>query len=186
MIETDKCIVVPPATNIDKPIVIELEKILLAEIRQEEVATVTKETAPELLYFYNKEWLKLHMLATQLTAAKVKAEKELQKRRSVLLLDLIPQILSDKGVNSTADTREAAILLDSEYIQLSDVVDNITAATELVKGKLKGFENSFTAVKRLISDTSTLNQRSPNMSGDTYGPSKTKSNTRPGFGVPRY
>ena len=184
MIETDECLIVPAAIGTEQPLVIELEKILLAERRQEEVAIVTKEKAPELLYFFNKEWLKLHALVTRLTSEKTKAEKELEKRKSVILLDEVTEILKNKGVSSTAETRKAVIELDEEYNKKEDILNQISAALELVKGKLKGFENSFSAVKRLISDRDSLNQsRHPDLSGTTYTPPSKPP--RPGFGVAR-
>jgi hypothetical protein len=192
MIDTNKCLIVPPGIKGGQPIIIDLEQILWAEKRQDEVATVNSSKAPELLATFNKQWLDLSRLVAQLTAERNKAEKELGKRRSVILLDLMNEKLAAKGVSSSADNREAVILLDEEYIQLSDTLDQLVAILETMKGKMKSFDNAFTSVKRLVVQDSYMQYNKNNsLSGDTYTYSPPKSNqtqsnttktTRAGFG----
>jgi len=192
MLDTNKCLIAPPGVKGEQPIIIDLEQILWAEKRQEEVATVNSSKAPELLATFNKQWLDLSRLVAQLTAERNKAEKELGKRRSVILLDLMTEKLALKGVSSSADNREAVILLDTEYIRLSDTLDQLSAILETMKGKMKSFENAFTSVKRLVVQDSYMQYNKNNsLSGDTYTYSSSKTNqqqsthnkpTRPGFG----
>ena len=193
MIDTNKCLVVPVAIAGQQPIIIDLEQILIAEKRQDEVAYVNSEKAPELLATFNKQWLELSRLVAELTSARNVAERELGKRRSVILLDLMNERLAVKGVSSSADNREAVILLDEQYIKLSEIVDQIAAVLELMQGKRKAMDNSFTATKRIITqDTYMQYNKNNSLPGSTYTYSSPKTNqpqhinqnksTRPGFG----
>lgn len=169
MLETGQCLVVPPGILGGSPIIIPLEEILRAEQRQEEVATVNSSRAPELLATFTKHWLDLSRLVAQVTAERNRAEKELNKRRSVILVDLMTQRLAEKGLSSSADNREAIITLDEEYIKLGDTFDQISAINELLKGKLKSFDMAFTSVKRLVvADTYMQHSKNTSLSGDTY------------------
>jgi|SRR6202142_2287477 len=192
MLDTDKCLIVPVAIVGQHPIIINLEQILIAEKRQDEVAYVNSEKAPELLATFNKQWLELSRIVAELTSARNVAERELGKRRSVILLDLMNERLAAKGVSSSADNREAVILLDPEYIKLSEIIDQISAVLELMQGKRKGMDNSFTATKRIITqDTYMQYNKNNSLPGSTYSYSSPKTNqqqstqnkpTRPGFG----
>lgn len=197
MLDTSRSLVVPPGIAGQQPIIIDLEEILKAELRQEEVATVNHEKAPELLATFTKQWLDLSRLVSLLTAERNKSEKELNKRRSVILVDLMTERLTSKGLSSSADNREAIILLDEEYIKLSDVFDQISAILELMKGKMKAMDMAYSSTKRLVTqDTYMQYNRNNSLSGDTYSkPNQnnqptnyTKSTTkapRPGFGTAR-
>ncbi len=176
-----------------EPIIIDLSAILIAEARQEEVATVTPQRAPELLSTFNISWRDLHKIVSTLTAEKTKAEKAANVRRATLLLEVIPAKLKAMDVSSSADMREAVITLDPEHIELQDVVDELTATIEYLKGKMKFFENAYTSVKKIMGeDTYNMGGRgkNPNLSGDSNRPAPRTapptSPPRPGFGTPRY
>lgn len=177
MLETGQCLVVPPGVAGGTPIVISLEEILRAEQRQDEVATVNSTRAPELLAEFTKQWLNLSRLVAQVTAERNRAEKELNKRKSIILVDLMPERLAQKGLSSSADNREAIITLDDEYIKLGDTFDQISAILELLKGKLRSFDMAFTSVKRIItSDTYMQFNKNNSLSGDTYSQNNPKNN----------
>lgn len=183
MIFTEQAIVCPKGKKGNEPIVIDLDKIRTSEIRQDEVAIVTKVKAPELLAEFNRSWRELHQIIVQLMSEKNDAEKEQAKRKAVLLLGEVNDILKVKGVSSTADTREAVITLDEEYQALTDTVDQIEAVVEFLKGKMKSFENAYTSVKKILTgeDSGYMGGRNPNLGGDT-----SSSPVRAGFGKPAY
>lgn len=149
---------------------INFEALLKSEARQEEVAHVTPLKAPELLSEFNKSWRELHALVTRLAAEKLKAEKIVNKRRGVLLLEVVPSKVKEKGVKDSADIREAIIATDPEFETLQDRVDQLAAATEFLKGKMKSFENAYTSVKKIMGeDAYNMQLRSGNrdLKGDT-------------------
>jgi hypothetical protein len=198
-----------PAGKVSKPSLdIDLAAILIAEQRQDEIAMVTPMKAPELLALFNGSWRNVDRIVNQLTAERIIAERGLEQRRAVLLLDEIPNILQGKGVDSTKDTRDAAIVADKNYQDLQDRVDQLTAAVAYMKGKLKSFENAFTSVKKIMGeDTYNMNGRigNKNLSGGVseprVSPAPPPSNPPPstpsgtaaplpemttGWGTPRY
>lgn len=163
-------LVVPAGTPGAQPIVVDIQAILVSEVRQDEVAIVTPAKAPELLSEFNHSWRELHRLVTGLTSEKNKAEKALAKRKAILLLDEIPKVLAEKGVASAADTRQAVIELDDEYCVLEDTAAQLKAVVELLKGKMKSFENAYSSVKKILGeDPNGMNHRgtNQNLSGDS-------------------
>lgn len=195
-----------PAGKPSKPgIEIDLAAILIAEQRQDEIAMVTPMKAPELLALFNGAWRNVDRIVNQLTAERIIAERGLEQRKAKLLLDEIPAILQAKGVDSTKDTRDAAIVSDQLYQDLQDRVDALTAAAAYMKGKLKSFENAFTSVKKIMGeDTYNMQGRigNKNLSGGVSEPrvapagppstptSEVESTSAPakttGWGKPRY
>jgi hypothetical protein len=204
MLTTETTLTLPAGDPLAPDILLDLQAILMAEIRQGEVANVTPQKAPELLAVFNENWRDLHKVITQLTAERNRAEKEVAKRKAVLLLEIVPQRLSQKGIASTADTREAVVTLDEKHCMLQERADQIEAIVEYLKGKLKSFENAFSSVKKIMGEDSYNFASRPNgaLKGDTYGvsrpnimtptPAQTSSPTtpagthRPGFGRSRY
>ena len=142
----------PGPTADSAELVLNLEKVFLAEVRQGEVATVTPFKAPELLAFFNKIWLDLDEMIKDLVAAETKAEQEVGRVRARLLLNEVEAIIKEKKVASTKESRDAVIVLDQRYIDAQDRVDAIHATAEWLKGKMKSFENSYTSVKKIMGD----------------------------------
>jgi len=196
---------VPSGTPGKASLVVDLGAIMISESRQEEIAQVTPIKAPELLAEFNRSWRELHRIVTALTAEKVQAEKTANKRKGVLLLEEIPRILAEKKLSTSVDLREAVINTDETYLALTDIVDQISAVIEHLKGKMKSFENAFTSVKKIMGED-TYNMagrgRNTNLSGNSDRPGTTPPSTgggppprrdippagtvRPGFGKPRY
>lgn len=160
---------------------IPLGYILNAEVRQAEVAIVTPHKAPELLTIFNEAWRNVHDLVTELTNEHNQAQKVADKRKAVILLEVVPKVLKEKDLSTSADIRQAIIDTDSAYEKASERADYIDCVVEYLKGKLKSFENAYNSVKKIMSDDSFNMQgrQNPNLSGNT--------GTQPvGFGKPRY
>jgi hypothetical protein len=157
--------VVPSGTTTDPDIEISLVRIRDSEGRQDEVAYVTPIKAPELLTEFNKSWLEIHKAISILENENNKAQKAVDKRKGVLLLEIIPERLKSLGISSTADTREAVINTDQEYEDLTARLQQIEAALFFLKGKLKGFENAYTSVKKILGEGTFNFKQNPNLSG---------------------
>src|SRR5579872_5183871 len=99
----------------------ELGEILKAEARKREMAFVNKETAPELLYVFNKAYCELLKIMSRITLEYNDAMKFLNKRKSVVLLEVAPEILLKKGLATkkdpagTRELRNAVLDMDEEY-----------------------------------------------------------------------
>ncbi len=149
---TKELIECPRGTPGEEAIQIHLGKILEAEARQMEVAIVTPDKAPELLQAFNKAWTDLHKMMTLLSYEQTVAEKNANKRRAVVLLEVAPAALEAKGLGSSKDLRDAILDLDVEYQDAVERVDQIECVVEYIKGKLKSFENSFSSVKKIMQE----------------------------------
>jgi hypothetical protein len=163
-------LIVPAGTSDRPDIVIDIQTILAAEVRQQEVQSLTPTKAPELLATFNHSWREIHALTVRLEAEKNKATKTADHRKGVLLLEVIPARLKELNISSAADTRQAVIDTDTEYERLTDRVDQLEAAVALFKGKLKSFENAYTSVKKIMGeDAFNMAGRGTNsaLSGDT-------------------
>lgn len=163
------------------PLVLDLEKIRRSEVRQDEVATVTKFKAPELLAEFNRSWRELNELIVQIKSERIRAMTALDQRRSVLLLDEVNDILKLRKVSSSADTREAAIVLDPQHMALAEVLHQIESIVEFLQGKAKSFENAYTSVKKILQEEGFTPGANPALSGTTDS-----HEVRAGFGRARY
>jgi hypothetical protein len=181
MIFDGSVMVCPSGTPGGTPLILDLEPILVSERRQDEVATATKFRAPELVAEFNRTWRRLNDILGQLAVERLKALKALRARRDVLLLEVVPKKLASLGLPSNKENREAVIGQDAECGPRQDTVDQIEAVIAYLKGKMKSFENAYTAAKKIMGDDQygLGASKNPALSGDA-GPS------RPGFGKPRY
>lgn len=180
---TESTTILCPVINNDTPLEIDLKAILVAEIRQDEVAIVTPGKAPELLSEFNRSWRELHGLYTQLTVEKNKADKVVEQRRAVLILEEVPKVLKEKGLQSNETNREAVISLDEAYQKAQDVSDQIEAIIEYIKGKMKSFDNAFTSVKKILGGSDYNRYRNEHLSGTTENTSAPQVK---GFGKAKY
>lgn len=198
MLTTSSELRVPAGNESKSDLVIDLSSIQHLEARQSEVATVTRAKAGELLSVYNKAWLDLHNLLARLEAEKNQAQRAVDQRKGVLILEVIPDKLKSLGISSAADTRTAVIDTDEEYRRLVDRLDQIEAVVMLLKGKAKSFENAYTSVKKIMGDDAFNMKSGPSLSGDTRSPANTSlvragapstpTTTKParaGFGNPK-
>ncbi len=172
----------PSATEDLPDQVLNLGQILTAEARQCEVAIVTPVKAPELLYTFNHAWLETDKITKKLAADVVTAKKHVEKRKATILLYEAEEFLKSRNVSSTKESREAVIVLDPKYQVLQDRVDQLFAAQEWLKGKMKSFENSYSSVKKIMGedayDRSTrIGNTNSNLSGG--GSQKPFSQPRP-------
>jgi hypothetical protein len=155
MIFTGTELVCPAGKPGGAPLIIDLKETLRSEQRQSEVAFVTTIKAPELLREFNIAWRDLHKIIVNLTSEQLVAERVLERRKSVLTLEVVPGKLKELGLANNDSTRTAVITLDTEYQSLQDTVDQIDAIVSHLKGKLKAFENAFNSVRKMIGEDPT-------------------------------
>lgn len=157
---------------------IKMSVIYLAEQRSDEIAIVNQHRAPELIALFARAYSiateNISIISSEVTSAKNAANK----RRAVVILDVVPGYLKDKGLSNarspggSEDQRNAVLELDEEYITLRDTMQQLEAYLELMKGKQKHLEYLYMAVRKIIGDSMTLrnnigsNFPSPNPKGD--------------------
>lgn len=135
----------------DRTLRIDLVPILKAEARLREVAFVTGMKAPELLTALNAAWLRVSNTAVGVEYQLTRAKEAVAKRQAVVLLEVVPAYLeSHKGVGSNPETRQALLTQDVELVRLRDRQEQVEAILKLLRIKAQGFENGFTAVKRIL------------------------------------
>lgn len=200
--EADKVIVCPRAGSSVDAITIDLKKILEAEHRMIEVQAVTPGKASELCTVFTISWRDLHQNICYLEKEKIDAQKIVDRRKAVVILEVLPQYLKDKGLFSAKsptgneELRSAVLALDIEHQVAQDVVDQITAIIELLKGKLKAFEWSYSTVKKIMGSNDAFNYLGRNddrtatvihQSGDEESPTPLiPGSARSRMGSPRY
>lgn len=190
--EGGHALVVPRVGSNVSAIIIDLKAILKAEARIIEVQAVTPVKAGELLAAFNVSWRDLHQNICLLEKEKNDAQRELNRIRATVILERAPKIIKEKGLSDNKETREACVTLDSEYQTTEEVLDQLVAAIELLKGKLKSFEMAYTSVKKLLGESAYnfLNRNDHDTSGDSGDrePGVVDEYERPvsGFGKPKY
>ncbi len=187
---------VPAGTPGAQPIQIDITEIVSLEARKNEVANVTKAKAPELMSAMERGYSAAARLLTNITWEVKKAEDAVEKRKSIVTLEVAPQYLQSRGLVTTRspggseDQRTAVLATDTEYMSLRENVDRLKAVQEYLRVKVKGFEMAFSAIKKVYD---TLNaygmvegadRKFPGSSNDAVQPGTTPSSTA--IGKPRY
>jgi hypothetical protein len=130
---------------------IDLARVMRADSRHAEVGTVNTFKAPELMAAFNMAWIDASKAERLLRAQMKKAERSLDARRAVLLLEEVPKRLKAAGYDkSSEDLRRAVLSQDVEYAAIQERIDRLEAYAEMMKVHAKGFENSYTAVKKAL------------------------------------
>lgn len=142
----------------NKITVYDLGEVYIAQDRIGEIACLTPAKAPELMAFFNKAWLNVDEIIRLLELELVDAKQIVNKRKSVILLDVCESLFKEKGIKGSQDLRQAVIDNDEEYLCLLNTQNSIEAAVSFLKGKQKGIEMGYNSVRKIIGE-STYNMR---------------------------
>jgi hypothetical protein len=149
-------LVVPRGTPNLEPLRFDLTNINHAEKRKSELAYVNKETSSDLQQLFNRAYCEVLRMMVQISFEYGQATKFANKRRSVVILDIVPELLVKKGLATTKspagseDLRRAVLEQDDEYLQLTDKTQSLKAFHELLKSKAKGFEMAYHTAKKVF------------------------------------
>jgi hypothetical protein len=141
-----------------KPTILDMRAIAEAEGRIREIAGVNAHKAPELLSMFNRVYLDINDYIRQAKLDQQQATKKMEQRRSVVILDLVPDILTKKGLvrpgspGGSEDLRNAVLAQDQEFQQAKDEAELAEACYELLKGKQRAIEMAYSSVKKIIGD----------------------------------
>ena len=133
-------------------ITIDLAKIAKMMNRLGEVAGVNQRTAPELLSTLNETHLDLGKLVTMLAYRIQLAKSRLRREKARILVDVVPGILKERQLPSSADLRAALVDTAEGVVEAQDTVDQLEAILALMKCKREAAEWAFTAIKRLLGE----------------------------------
>ena len=148
---TETSYLIPAGDGSGRLIGINIEEIVKAEVRLQEVATVNIHNAAELLTAFNRAWLELQHLVTVLTKEKLFADNALTKARAEALLDCTADFLKAKGhTKPSADLRNALVDTDDRVTKSKDRLDEIRVMLMYLSGKQEAFKEGFSSVKKLV------------------------------------
>lgn len=173
---------------------LDMGKVYAIEQRIAEVAFVTPHKAPELLARFNEAFLDLTRHIPVVKYEQLQAKREANKRRSIVLLDLVPDLLQAKGLATakspagSEDLRKAILDADDEYQDLLRRGEQLDAIVELLEGKLKAIEMAYTSVKKIIGENA-YNMNNPNLKAPGDGGvivEQRAERSSSGFGKPTY
>jgi hypothetical protein len=143
-------------------IAINIEEIVQAELRLQDVAIVNQFTAPEMLSTFNATWLKLNRSVTQLTYQKNIADNHHKNAIADAKLACTEEALQKLGhTKASADLRAAFVQKDPQVQATKDILDEISFILDTLRGKMEAFYNAYNSVKKLVSDR--------NLPGQKYG-----------------
>lgn len=137
-------------------LIIDLENINRLEARMAEIGGATKETAAELMQAFNEGYSELTKAMAKISYEYNQALKNSNKRRGIVLIDIAPEKLKNKGLatsrspGGSEDLRKAVLDTDEEYLKLLDVLYALEAAYEFLKGKAKSFENAYKTTSNIF------------------------------------
>jgi len=180
---------IPAGDGSSAPLQLDLVKVAHAKGRLHEVEGVNMAKAPELLATYNDCWLDLSKAVALLTSEKLKAEDAVRRARAMAVLSYTDEHVKSKGfAKSSADLRESMVELDDGVCSSRDRLLNIKLVLDYLNDLRQGFENAYTAVKKLISGPQPFagNPSSPGEDHPFHKEGFANGSASYGFGTPRY
>jgi hypothetical protein len=132
------------------PLEFDLTKIEAVEKRKHEVAYANQETAPELMCVFNEAYCSVTRMMAQVSYEYSQAKKWADRRKSIVLLDVAPEVFKKKNLKSSEDLRKAVLDGDEEYLTLVDKQAMLEAAHAFLRTKSKGFEMSYQSAKKVF------------------------------------
>jgi hypothetical protein len=156
----------------------DIEQLYHLESRTREVGFVNKVTAPELMQAFIDGYGIAARACVELEWELTQAKKHLEERKAVVILDIAPKYLQEKGLvrpsnpAGSEDQRKAVLARDEQYKSLYDRQAMIEAAVAFLETKKKTFESSYQAVKKVYDSLSSVNALASNRgSGEFSAPS---------------
>jgi hypothetical protein len=135
-------LVIPKLEGIAEQLVLDMATIYGAETRIIEARTVNPSTYGDLEYVFNDAYRTLKRHVATVGFQILKAEKAQRQAKSRIILEVIPEMLSGKPKNTdNADFRQAVMMRDEEYVNVSDRLDQLKTVLDFLEGRIKVMEN---------------------------------------------
>ena len=133
----------------------DMDDIYKLEARQQELSVINKNSASDLMQAMIEGYGHASRAYTQLQWELNQAKKYADERKGIVYLEVAPKLLQDKGLirpanpSGSEDQRKAVLAIDKTYLALCDRQAMIEAAVEFLHHKMKGFEQTFQATKKV-------------------------------------
>lgn len=138
----DKAVMMIPGFRGSKEIVLNIAATRESEARFHEVQQVNPITYVNLEHTFNESYRELKRHLATIGYQLVMADKFLRQAKSAFLLDKYPDIIKDRPKNeNNADTRDAHLMRDQDYLNALDRVAMLTAMQDFMEGRVKTVEN---------------------------------------------
>lgn len=152
---------------------LDLTKVYEAERRIPEIQIVNKETSAGIMAQFMEGYGQASHSHALLTKMLTEAENAAKRRRAIVILDIVPDVLKERGLvtarnpTGSEDLRNAVLETDEDYQKIVDRIAMLQALRALVAGKMKTLEMSYNAVKKVISPDNSFFR--PDTSVEIYG-----------------
>jgi len=136
---------------------LDLAPCFVAEARIHEISFADKQRAKDLFSEFTRAYIYASKLHAMCKLHVFRATTASRRRRSIVLIDIIPEKVKEKGLTTSrsatgaADIREAFIYTDTEYLACEDARAALEAAEQLMFGKMMAFREAADAVKHMLS-----------------------------------
>lgn len=141
---------VVPVRPGSKPLALDMRKIHKAEARLVELNGLTREKAGELIYTFVDAWDDARSKLTAITFEYALAKQHLRSIKALVILDRAADVLKEKGVKSSEDTRTAVVDTDKDYQTAYDLLQQIEAARQSMEDKAEKLKMAYFSVHKLI------------------------------------
>lgn len=138
------------------PEIVEAEPVYRALSRSQEIAYCTPVKAPELLAVFSRAFNETNALYSKIELQYNLCEEQMRKRKAVLVLDEMTEIIVKKGhasakaPNGTAEIREAVVDGDAELSQLRTTHIFLKCLMTLWGGHRRKLEMDHGSVKKIL------------------------------------
>lgn len=122
----------------------------LAESRYDELATLTKEKLPEFISCMINGISELSRYIALLERESAIYSYKLDKRRSRLLVDIVPQQIEEKKLRSSEDLRSSMVELDEEYSKFQEEIIEVDYAKNMCKARLKALDAVYFSAQKIM------------------------------------
>lgn len=139
------------------PLKLDLGPSFISEARIHEISFADKTRAKDLFAEFTKAYIYASKLHAMCKLHVARAAIESRKRRSVLIIDFMPEMAKAKGLSTSRsptgaeDIREAFLYRDEEFLLIEDGRAALEAAEALLFGKMMAFREAADAVKQMLS-----------------------------------
>jgi hypothetical protein len=149
MLELKGKLIVPSGTISESsaPITLDMEQIYHTESRLGDIRVANTENYVELMGTFNEAAHTTMKYIAKIEFELLMAKQQYDRRKAVLILDVIPEELRKREIKSSEDVRNSFLTLDEECARYKDRIDCLTAAITLLDGKVKSFVRAFNAAK---------------------------------------
>ena len=162
--------VIPQARGEGK-ISLNMEEVYLLEHRKNEISSVTKVSAKNLMRAFEKGFQRVSRYYAVITEQLALIEEDCKSRDAEVQLTIAPKKLKELGLlrpgfpAGSDDLRRSVVQLDTEYKALMTKHAELTAFKELIKAKQEGFKMAFYSVKAVYDS---LDNGVPNSMEEEY------------------